>query len=788
MFSYKEAYGKTIEYFNGDDLKTTVFLRKYAAKTVINGEEWFFELSPEDTFKRIAKRLYELDGGRYGYSYEDYFNLINRFEKFVFGGSIVASLGLDDEMSSVSNCFVIASPADSIGGIYLSEEEQIQLMKRRGGVGKDLSLIRGKGEKVNNSSKYCDGVKMVAKSASNATGGIAQEGRRGALMLSLNANHKDAEVFIEMKLDKKTCTNANISVKAYDDFMRASLNEGTKEAIVMDKIVKSSYNSAEPGVLFWDTILRESPLAGYGVEWEETSTNPCGELPLCPYDSCRLGHINVFSHVKNKFQKDAYLDIESIKNTIELSTVAMDLVVDEEINKIGRIIDKIKKDPEDDKTKAVELNLWEKILQKAKDGRRLGIGHMGIADAMAACGVKYGTKKGTSFAVDAQIAISYGCYGASIANAELLGACPLFDTECDNKSAFLVRNGLNGKPRRNIGLNTIAPTGTTSMMAGVSSGIEPVFKVFYERSVKTPNGEFIDAVGERFKKYIVVHDPFKEWAKLNNFPHETLEDLESAFKISPWFGATSHEVDYQEKVKMQGQMQQYIDHSISVTVNLKEDIDIKEVKELFYTAWRYGCKGLTIYRDKTLDGVLNSVGEPSKPLKKRPKTLKGEIHCFKIAKENWVAFVGLLNDSPYEVFIGKHDKNQFFSPKGGESGCINKIDGSYEFEYKDEMGYSYSVKGLENKFNKEYHNIAILVSSMLRGGFGVVNVIEAVEKMSDEDIIASFKNGLNRVLKKYIKDGEKPAGEKVCSQCKSSNLAYKDGCLQCLNCGDSKCS
>jgi ribonucleoside-diphosphate reductase alpha chain len=795
----KQTPKEAVIYFRGDEMAADVWFNKYALR---DKDGNVLEKTPHDTHARMASELV-----KYSQRYNDpltFNECMSWFEGFNYivpQGSIMYGLGNPYSLTSLSNCFVIDPPKDSYPSIMRTDADMVELMKRRGGVGTDVSNIRGIGEFIDNAAASSCGVTPIMERYSNTTREVGQGGRRGALMLSIDVNHSDIRDFINYKTNLKKCTGANVSVRVDDRFMNSVISGDEEVNKTFDMLIDANRRSAEPGILFWDTILRESPFAGY-KGWEEKSTNPCSEIALTDGDSCRLLAINFYGFVDNKFSKSAKFDYSKFRDACYAAVKMMDSVVDAEIDKISQIIAKIESDPEPEFEKAYSLKLWNHVKMRAEQGRRTGIGMTGLGDTLAALGLKYGTRTASDFAEELFKTMSDFIYQASQELAKTRGAAPLFNEEFDKKSAFLSRKGFAGVPRRHIGLLTCAPTGTVSMMTQTTSGIEPLFRAFYKRKKKDEKGTIIDVVGDKFVEYFVIHQPFKDWLSLNNLKHDTLEELEEGFKLSPWYGATAESIDNDEKVYMQSWIQQHIDHSISVTMNLPEGTTNETIRELYINAWQRGCKGLTVYVDGSREGVLNDVkssGEkqnnipvqpanaPATPLK-RPKKLDGEVQFFRVGNEHWCAFVGLLEGKPYEVFLGNATNYPYLKKGSISEGVIEKTDDGYQFIANKVDGYGLTISGLGSMFNKEYWNYAKSVSGMLRNGMSIPAVIDIVEGLFDNDSLHSFKNGVIRVLKKYIKDGEKPTKHSDCPNCDNGNFVYQEGCLTCLNCGYSKCS
>ena len=842
-FSYDEAYGESLKYFDGDELAARVWVNKYAMKDSFGR---IYEKSPEDMHWRIAKEIARIEKKyKNPMTEQEVFDLLDHFRYIVPAGSPMTGIGNDHQVASLSNCFVIGldGDADSYGAIMRIDEEQVQLMKRRGGVGHDLSHIRPKGSPVNNSALTSTGLVPFMERYSNSTREVAQDGRRGALMLSVSIKHPDSEAFIDAKMTEGKVTGANVSVKIDDEFMEAAINDKpytqqfpidsdnpkVKKEIsarkLWEKIVHNAWKSAEPGVLFWDTILRESiPDCYADLGFRTVSTNPCGEIPLCPYDSCRLLSINLYSYVVNPFTPNACFDFDKFKAHVRLAQRIMDDIVDLELEKIDKIMEKINNDPQTMEVKGAEYHLWEKIKDKSGKGRRTGVGITAEGDMLAAMGLRYGTQDATDFSVEVHKTLALSAYRSSVEMARERGAFSVFDASREKNNPFLLRikevdpqlyDDIMTYGRRNIACLTIAPTGTTSLMTQTTSGIEPVFMPVYKRRRKVnPNDtevhvDFVDEVGDSFEEYIVYHRKFLEWMKVNGYDTEkryTQEEIDELVVKSPYYKATANDVDWLMKVKMQGAIQKWVDHSISVTVNLPNDVDEELVNRLYVEAWRSGCKGCTIYRDGSRAGVMISVSGKDKKNDKhdncpcanpevveiRPKELECDVVRFQNNKEKWVAFVGLLNGYPYEIFTGLQDDEEgIVLPKTVTKGKIIKQkneDGHsrYDFQFENKRGYKTTVEGLSEKFNPEYWNYAKLISGVLRYRMPIGNVIKLVGSLQlKSESINTWKNGVERALKKYIVDGTEAKGQK-CPVC-GGTLVYQEGCLICKNCGASRC-
>ena len=795
---------------------------------------------------RIANEVARIEAKyKNGLNAQQLYELLDHFKYIVPQGSPMTGIGNDFQVASLSNCFVIGidGAADSYGGIIRIDEEQVQLMKRRGGVGHDLSHIRPKGSPVKNSALTSTGLVPFMERYSNSTREVAQDGRRGALMLSVSIKHPDSEAFIDAKMTEGKVTGANVSVKLDDAFMQAAVN-GTpyKQQYPVDsdqpvftkdidasalwkKIVHNAWKSAEPGVLFWDTIIRESVPDCYAdLGYRTVSTNPCGEIPLCPYDSCRLLAINLYSYVVNPYTKEAYFDFDLFKKHVVLAQRIMDDIIDLELEKIEKIIAKIDSDPESEEVKEAEKHLWEKIYKKSGQGRRTGVGITAEGDMLAAMGLRYGTEEATEFSEQVHKTIALEAYRSSVNMAKERGAFAIYDSEREKNNPFINRlkeadpelyEEMKKYGRRNIACLTIAPTGTTSLMTQTTSGIEPVFMPVYKRRRKVnPNDpqthvDFVDETGDAFEEYIVFHHKFVEWMTVNGYDptkRYTQEEIDKLVEKSPYYKATSNDVDWLMKVKMQGRIQKWVDHSISVTINLPNDVDEALVNRLYVEAWRSGCKGCTVYRDGSRSGVLLSTKKDKKDKKEelppckpptvvevRPKVLEAEVVRFQNNKEKWVAFVGLLDGHPYEIFTGLQDDEEGISlPKSVTTGRIIKnIDEEgnkrYDFQFENKRGYKTTIEGLSEKFNKEYWNYAKLISGVLRWRMPIDRVIKLVDSLQlDSENINTWKNGVERALKKYVTDGTSAEGQK-CPNCGNETLVYQEGCLICKTCGTSRC-
>ena len=833
-YTQDEAFQSSLEYFKGDELAARVWVNKYALKDSYGN---IFEKNPDDMHRRLAREIARIDN-RYPnpLSEDAIFEVLRDFKYIVPQGGPMTGIGNDFQIASLSNCFVIGNegPSDSYGGVMKIDQEQVQLMKRRGGVGHDLSHIRPKGSPVKNSALTSTGIVPFMERYSNSTREVAQDGRRGALMLSVSINHPDSESFIDTKMTEGKVTGANVSVKIDDEFMRAVINDEEyvqkypvfsenpmytktiKARDLWNKIVHNAWKSAEPGILFWDTIIRESVPDCYAdLGYRTVSTNPCGEIPLCPYDSCRLLAINLYSYVQHPFSKDARFDFPLFKEHVAIAQRIMDDIIDLELEKIDAILAKIHADPESDELKGVEIRLWEKIKQKANEGRRTGVGITAEGDMLAALGLRYGSDEAIDFAVEVQKTLAVEAYRASVYLAKDRGSFKIYDTRREENNPFILRlkeaapdmyadMGKDG--RRNIACLTIAPTGTTSLMTQTTSGIEPVFLPVYKRRRKVnPNDQnvhidFVDESGDSYEEFIVFHHKFAEWMRVNGYDtakNYTNEEVDQLVQQSPYYKATSNDIDWVAKVRMQGQVQKWVDHSISVTVNLPSDVTEELVGKLYIEAWKSGCKGCTVYRDGSRAGVLVSNKDKKPEVQeempsKRPIELDADVVRFQNNKEKWIAFIGLYNGRPYEIFTGIADDDEgIMLPKTVTSGKIVKHydeygKSRYDFQFQNKRGFKTTVEGLSYKFNKEYWNYAKLISGVLRHGMPVHQAVEVVASMEfDNENINTWKNGVERALKKYIPNGTEATGER-CEHC-GSPVVYQEGCLICKTCGTSKC-
>ncbi len=833
---YNDAVAESKIYFDGDDLAATVWVSKYALKDSFGN---IYEKSPREMHQRIAAEIERIEN-KYPspMSREEVFELLDHFRYIIPQGGPMTGIGNNFQVASLSNCFVIGhrNPADSYGGIFRMDEEQVQLMKRRGGVGHDLSHIRPTGSPVLNSALTSTGIVPFMERYSNSTREVAQDGRRGALMLSLSIKHPDAERFIDAKVDTGKVTGANVSIKIDDEFMRAAMTGRTYRQQfpigaenpryvqdidakkLWDKIIHNAWKSAEPGVLFWDTILRESVPDCYADQGFVTvSTNPCGEIPLCPYDSCRLLAMNLLSYVDAPFTKEAKFDFEKFKAHVAKAMRMMDDIIDLELEKVEQIIEKIDADPEDEDVRRVESDLWKKIRTMAQKGRRTGLGITAEGDMLAALGLRYGSEEAIAFAVEVQKTLALEAYRASVKMAAERGAFPVYDAAKERNNPMIARireadpalyEEMVATGRRNIAMLTIAPTGTTSLMSQTTSGIEPVFRTVYKRRRKiNPSDvdthvDYVDETGEKFQEYNVYHHNFVKWLAANGYDTSRLATVSDAeldrwVAASPYYKATANDIDWVAKVKMQGAIQKWVDHSISVTVNLPNDVSEALVADVYRTAWECGCKGVTVYRDGCRDGVLLDKNTKKKDeavvshAQKRPRSIPADIVRFKNGSEDWIAFVGLQDGRPYEVFTGKIEEDAMYIPRKITKGFIIKVreaDGTkrYDFQYTDRYGYTNTIGGISRLFDEEFWNYAKLISGVLRHGMPIEKTVSLIESLHlNSESINTWKTGVCRALKQYIVDGTKSKGK--CPSCGQENMAYQNGCLTCMSCGYSKC-
>lgn len=844
IYTNEEAIAASKEYFGDDQLAANVWVSKYALKDSFGN---LFEKDPSQMHERIANEIVRIEN-KYPnpMQKEEILEMLDHFNYAVPQGSPMSGIGNNMQIVSLSNCFVIGNehPADSYGGIIRIDEEQVQLMKRRGGVGHDLSHIRPKGSPVLNSALTSTGVVPFMERYSNSTREVAQDGRRGALMLSMSIDHPDAERFIDAKMEQGKVTGANVSIKISDEFMKSVVN-GTdfvqrfpidnKEnplytqtidaKNLWNKIIHNAWKSAEPGVLFWDTIIRESiPDCYADLGFKTVSTNPCGEIPLCPYDSCRLLAMNLYGFVKNPFKDDAYFDFELFKKYVRKAMRMMDDIIDLELEKIDKILAKIYKDPEDEDIRSVEINLWKKIRNKALLGRRCGLGITAEGDMLASLGYTYGSSDGIDFAVEVQKQLALSAYESSVEMAEERGAFEIYNADREKSNPMIQRikkaapelyKRMIKSGRRNIAMLTIAPTGTVSILTQTTSGIEPVFLPVYKRRRKiNPNekglfttGKIItDEVGDTFQEYNVFHPKFLTWIEATqginplDVPGMSDEEIDALVKKSPYYKASSADIDWVKKVKMQGAMQKWVDHSISVTVNLPENISEEMVAKVYMAAWEAGCKGVTVYREGSRTGVLvkkeekpKNVAFESEPLPRRPLSLETDVIRFKNGSEDWIAFVGLYDGHPYEIFTGKIEEDAMYIPKSVKKGWLLKVkevggEKRYDFQYQDRYGYKNTVGGISRLFDEGYWNYAKLISGVLRYRMPIVDVVQLISSLHlNSETINTWKNGVERALHRYIPNGTKAKTGKTCPECGQETLVYQDGCLVCTNCGHSKC-
>lgn len=837
-YTYDEAFEESLKYFEGDELAARVWVSKYALKDSYGK---IYEKSPVDMHWRIANEIARIEKNYPNpITAEEIFGLMDHFKYIIPQGSPMTGIGNDYQVASLSNCFVIGvdGPSDSYGAIIKMDEEQVQLMKRRGGVGHDLSDIRPKGSPVKNSALTSTGLVPFMERYSNSTREVAQDGRRGALMLSVSIKHPDSEAFIDAKMTEGKVTGANVSVKIDDEFMDAAINgkpyiqqypidsanpivrKEIDAAQLWHKIVHNAWKSAEPGVLFWDTIIRESVPDCYAdLGFKTVSTNPCGEIPLCPYDSCRLLAINLYSYVVNPFTAEAFFDYDLFKKHVTIAQRIMDDIIDLELEKIQKILAKIDADPEGDDVKRTERELWEKIYKKSGAGRRTGVGITAEGDMLAALGLHYGTDEANAFAENVHKVLALSAYRSSVTMAGERGAFSIYDAEREKNNPFINRlreadpelyKEMVKHGRRNIALLTIAPTGTTSLMTQTTSGIEPVFLPVYKRRRKVNPGDaevhidYVDETGDAFEEYLVFHHKFMVWMKVNGYDVDkkySTDEIGDLVKKSPYYKATSNDVDWMMKVKMQGSIQKWVDHSISVTINMPADVKEEIVNDLYIEAWKCGCKGCTVYREGSRSGVLISakdkkeIPECKRPevTEVRPKVLEADVVRFQNNKEKWVALVGLLDNVPYEIFTGLLDDDEgIMLPKTVVKGRIIKNydengNKHYDFQFENKRGYKTTIEGLSEKFNKEYWNYAKLISGVLRWRMPIDQVIKLVSSLEfDNDNINTWKVGVERALKKYVVDGTEAKGQK-CPNCGNETLIYQEGCLICKTCGSSRC-
>ena len=841
-YTKQEIFQDVVKYFGGDELAAGVWIDKYALKNR-NGQ--LTERTPEDMHRRMAREFARIEK-RYIHPMDEekIFQLFDHFKYIIPQGSPMAGIGNTDQIVSLSNCFVIGNDggADSYGGIMKLDEEQVQLMKRRGGVGHDLSDIRPTGSHVQNCALSSTGVVPFMERYSNSTREVAQDGRRGALMLTISIKHPDSEKFIDAKMTDGKITGANVSVKVDDDFMRCAQSETPytqqypidsdspkyKQEIdasgLWKKIIHNAWKSAEPGVLFWDTIRRESVPDCYENEGFRTvSTNPCGEIPLCPYDSCRLIAINLYSYVENPFTDKAYFNMPLFREHVQYAQRLMDDIIDLELEKIDQILAKIDSDPESESVKRVEKELWLKIRKQSTKGRRTGLGITAEGDMLAALNIRYGSDEGNAFSTEVHKQLALAAYRSSVTMAKERGAFPIYSCIKEGHNPFINRlreadpklyEDMIRYGRRNIALLTIAPTGSVSICTQTTSGLEPAFNVVYKRRRKVnPNDMNIkknvikDVVGDTFEEYMVFHHKFIVWAEANGYTYEQMstmseKEIQQLVEKSPYYKSTAADTDYIKKVELQGSVQKWVDHSISVTVNLPNDVSEQTVADLYLKAWQVGCKGMTVYREGSRNGVLESLNQGKEQKKeaaptpknfKRPKELQADVIHFKNNSEDWVAYIGLYNGKPYEIFTGKTGDESFLLPKWVEHGIIIKNrheDGtkSYDFKYYDKAGYEVRLCGLDRCFNQEFWNYAKMTSALLRNDIPVQQIVNIISSLNfRQDSINSWRNGVSRALKKFIQDGTKQKNQE-CPNChETGTMEFKEGCLVCTKCGYSKC-
>lgn len=850
------VFEETLKYFKGDSLATDVWMNKYALKT----DSGYLESNPDEMHRRISKEFARIESKyKNPLSEQEIYELLKDFKYIIPAGSPMSGIGNNEQIVSLSNCFVIGNTtqSDSYGGILKIDEEQVQLMKRRGGVGTDLSHIRPNGTPVKNSALTSTGIVPFMERYSNTTKEVAQGGRRGALMLSLSVKHIDIESFMDSKLEQGKITGANISVKITDEFMYCVKNnkpflqtypidldlkledidpnyeigklyngvqKGTyyrvaDAKLIWNKIILNAWKSAEPGVLFWDKIINESVPDCYSEDgFQTTSTNPCGEIPLCPYDSCRLLSLNLYSYVKNPFTKNAEFDFDLFKSHVKIAQKLMDDLIDLELEKIDKILEKISSDPEPYNIKRTETELWENIRDKTILGRRTGLGVTAEGDMLAAMGLTYGSDESIIFSTKIHQLHALSAYESSVDMAIDRGKFPIYNAKQEEKSGFIQRikendidlyNRMIKHGRRNISLLTIAPNGSVSICTQTTSGIEPVFQISYKRRRKiNPNDPktivaFIDSEGQEWVEYNVLHHKFITWLEVNGYNIDNVineysdEQLNDLIKLSPYYKSTSNDIDWVQKVKLQSNIQKWVDHSISVTVNIPKETSQEIVSEIYNTAWESGCKGMTIYRDGSRDGVLvtkndnKKVGFQENNAPKRPKKLEANVLRFQNGKEKWVAVIGLLEGRPYEIFTGRSEA--FLIPQNIEKGWVVRVKedetkkARYDFIFNDIDGYNVTIEGLSRIFNKEYWNYAKLISGILRHGMPLPSVINLISNLTfDNDTITTWKNGVIRAIKKFIKDDTQIKGE-LCPNCGAETLVFIDGCKSCSSCGWSKC-
>jgi ribonucleoside-diphosphate reductase alpha chain len=827
--SYKKSEVKKIalEYFDGDDLAPDVFA-KYALQ---NHDGDYLEASPDQMHRRLAREFNRIEMKyKNPLSEDEIFNLLSRFENIIPQGSPMSGIGNPLQLQSLSNCFVIDPPHDSYSGILFTDQEQVQIMKRRGGVGHDITNIRPKGMPTSNAAKTTDGIGVFMERFSNSTREVAQGGRRGALMMTIDCRHPEIETFINIKRDLKKVTGANLSVRWTDEFMKAvrdgsdfclhwpvgSSNPEIKNVVnarqVWDKFIDATHASAEPGALFWDTLINNSIADCYSdVGYKTISTNPCGELPLPPYDSCRLMVVNLTSFVLNPFTDKSKFDFNRFGDVVLKAQRLMDDLIDLEIESVDNIIAKITNDPEPLSVRRVEIDLWHKIRNTCLNGRRTGLGITGLGDALAALGMKYGASDSIDMTEAIYQHLAMWSHISSVKMAEERGAFPVFDWNKEKDHVYLnkimdaavnvypdIKNMWKTTGRRNIANTTTAPVGSVSCLTRTTSGIEPAFLLSYKRRRKITQGDlesrvdFVDAMGDKWQEYIVYHHWFKKWMEVSG---------KTNVEESPYWQATANDINWEDSVKIQAAAQRWVDHSISKTCNLPNSASKELVHEIYMKAWSLGCKGFTIYRDGCRDGVLvNDVPAPemkkdeeTRSSPKRPKSLPCDIHRASIRNgnvtESWLVLVGLNDGKPYEVFCGMPELIEF--PKKYKSGSITKNGKrngvtTYNLLVPVGDGENLVFKDITDLFNNPTEGaFTRTISLALRHDVPLHYVVEQLQKDKNSDIF-SYARVISRVLKGYIKDGTKTTGNK-CTNCGSGDLVYQEGCLSCKSCGHAKC-
>ena len=841
-FTYEDVLKASIEYFNGDELAATTWMNKYAM-TDNDGE--FVESSPDDMHNRMAKEFariendytlrYDLNGGtkflsEYGQqrgplTEEKIYNLFKRFGYIIPQGSVMSSLGNHYKLASLSNCIVVPEMHDSYGGVFYTDQQLAQLFKRRCGVGVDISNLRPSGSKVSNAAGSTSGAVSFMNRFSNTTREVAQNGRRGALMLSMDIAHPDVEDFITIKQDLQKVTGANISIRLSDEFMKAvennkqythrwpidSVNPKFTKTIkakeLWDTIIKCAHNTAEPGLIFWDRQHWYSTSSVY-PGYKNTSTNPCSEIAMQGGDSCRLIAINLFKFVENPFTKEAKFNMDNFYRATYEGQRLMDDLVDLETEAISRILKKVEEDDEPENIKGVEKETWELLLKTGKEGRRTGLGFTALADMVAALGMAIDSDTAISKVEEIMKEKCRAEFDSSIDMSLERGSFVGFDAKIEKTSEFVqmlekelpeVYNRMMEHGRRNISISTVAPTGTLSMLAQTSSGIEPVFMTHYKRRRKLNEQDreakvdFIDDLGDKWQEFTVYHHNLKTWMDITG---------ETDITKSPYAGSTAPEIDWNKRIEMQAVVQKYVTHSISSTINLPNDVSLEKVSAIYMDSWKQGLKGITVYRDGSRSGVLVAVDdkkdsvlentefkETRAPL--RPKKLDAKVVRFQNNKEKWIAVVGLMNGRPYEIFTGKTE-DVFVVPQAVEYGWViktKKEDGrtQYDFQYEDREGYKITMGGLSRSFDKEFWNYAKLISGVLRHGMPLHYVVDLIGKMNlYDDNINTWKSGVVRALKTFIPNGTK-VSDNICGECGDEGLVYEEGCLKCMSCGYSKC-